>query len=95
MRFEQHCVESIHLFGTAFEDVHIWLDAFAGQPGIGMKHRSKRHHEDGIRQVRERWGDLAADVARRHIISDLQQEGWKESDHFPKDEADYKKMGLY
>ncbi|MGD9706412.1 MAG: hypothetical protein AB7V07_01915 [Candidatus Delongbacteria bacterium] len=60
-----------------------------------MRHRQKRHHLKGIEEVRVQWGDRAAAVARQHIISDLKLEGWKESDHFPKDEADYVKMGLF
>jgi hypothetical protein len=32
---------------------------------------------------------------RHHIISDLKMEGWKDTDHFPKDEADYVRMGLF
>jgi len=34
-------------------------------------------------------------AARQHIISDLKQEGWKGSDRFPKNEQDYKSMGLF
>ena len=41
------------------------------------------------------FGAEAADAARQHIISDLKEEGWTENDHFPKDEQDYKEMGLY
>ena len=29
-RFEDHCAESIRLFGQPYADVHRWLDAFAG-----------------------------------------------------------------
>lgn len=95
MRYEEHLSESLALFGEPFEEVHRWLDEFAGTPQCRMRHRRKRHHLKGIEEVRARWGDQAADVARQHIISDLKQEGWTESDHFPKDEADYVKMGLF
>ena len=37
----------------------------------------------------------AAVAARQHIIADLREEGWTEQDHFPRDEADYKRMGLF
>jgi hypothetical protein len=95
MKFEEHCEESIALFENSFVAVHHWLDEFAGKPGIGMKHRRFRHHEAGIKQVEEMWGKQAALAARRHILSDLQQEGWKTSDHLPQDEADYVRMGLF
>jgi len=45
--------------------------------------------------VTELFGEEAALAARQHILSDLKQEGWTENDHFPRDEADYEKMGLF
>ncbi len=95
MKFEEHCAESKMIFGAPFEEVHRWLDEFAGQPGIGMRHRRKRHHQAGIEYIRRLYGDLAAEAARRHIISDLMMEGWTENNPFPIDELDYIKMGLY
>ena len=95
MKFEEHCQESIELFGEAFAEVHNWLDEFAGSSEFSMRHRKKRHHKQGIEEVRGKWGDVAAVVARQHIISDLKMEGWRESDHFPLNEADYLKMGLF
>ena len=93
--FEQHCAESTQAFGNPFEEVHLWLDEFAGRPPLGMKHRKVRHHLAGIEQVRKRWGDQAAAAARQHIISDLKMEGWREDLPLPKDERDYVRMGLF
>ena len=95
MMFHQHCEESLKLFGAPYPNVHIWLDEFMGKPGIGMRHRRIRHHLAGIAEVQKQWRDEAAKVAMQHIKSDLAMEGWKETDHFPKDEADYVKMGLF
>ena len=96
MTFEEHCNESNDLFGEPYEEVHTWLDEFAGTQGIGMKHRRFRHHEAGIKKAIEVFGEKAGKVARQHIISDLKQEGWNESEHpFPKDEAHYVWMGLF
>lgn len=95
MKFEEHCAESMVLFGAPFAEVHLWLDEFAGKPGIGMRHRRKRHHCAGVEFIRRMYGDRAAEAARRHIISDLMMEGWTEGDHFPEDELDYVKMGLF
>lgn len=95
MKFEEHCAESVILFDEPFEYVHLWLDEFAGKKPYGMKHRRVRHHEAGIREVERMWGHTAAMAARRHIISDLMMEGWKESDHFPVNETDYVMMGLF
>ena len=93
--FEQHCAESIQVFGNRFEAVHRWLDEFAGRPPFGMRHRRVRHHLAGIEEVRKRWGDEAAAAARQHVISDLKMEGWTDDQPFPKDERDYVGMGLF
>lgn len=93
--FAEHCAESLNTFAKEFAGVHLWLDEFAGTPEYGFRHRRKRHHEAGVQEVAKLFGEEAAQVARQHIISDLKQEGWTEKDHFPSDEADYVKMGLF
>jgi len=95
MKFEEHCAESVVLFGEPFEHIHRWLDEFAGKKPYGMKHRRLRHHFAGVREVERLWGPAAARAAKQHIISDLMMEGWKEGDRFPVDEADYVRMGLF
>lgn len=93
--FVDHCAESVRLFGAPFEEVHRWLDEFAGTPRYGMRHRRVRHHEFGIREAVCLFGNEAGAVARQHIISDLKEEGWTERDLFPADEEHYVKMGLF
>ena len=95
MKFEDHCIESISKFGKPFKKIHEWLDAFSGTKDFGMRHRRKRYHLKGIKEVEEMFGKEAAEAARQHIISDLQEEGWTENDHFPEDEDDYVRMGLF
>ena len=97
MKFEYHCEESRKLFGAPFEEVHRWLDEFAGLNNIGMKHRRFRHHEAGLKEVEKLFGKDAVPVAKQHIISDLiKEEGWNPNkDKFSKDSNDYKKMGLF
>jgi len=93
--FTEHCAETTAVLGKPFEEVHRWLDEFAGLPPYGMRHRKLRHHLAGIEQVRKLWGDQAATAARLHIIADLKQEGWAEDQPFPRDEQHYKGMGLF
>jgi len=93
--FEKHCEESFRLFDEAWEDVHRWLDAYAGTPEYGFHHRKKRHHEAGIHEVARLFGPEAAKAARQHIITDLKEEGWTESDPFPQNEEHYVMMGLF
>jgi hypothetical protein len=92
--FEQHCAQALHEFGKPHAEVHLWLDEFAGKLLYGMRHHKKRHHLVGIEEVRKLWGNGAAEAARQHIITDLELEGWRETDPFPKDEDHYQWMGL-
>jgi hypothetical protein len=93
--FSEHCRHSRETFGSDYAEVHRWLDEFAGSPEWGFRHRRRRHHEAGIREAARLFGADAAAVARQHIIADLREEGWTEQDHFPQDEGDYVRMGLY
>lgn len=92
---EEHCKESLLLFGKNFARVHSWLDEFAGKHPYGMRHRKLRHHEDGIQAVIVLFGIEAGPVARQHIESDLREEGWKPNDPFPKNEKDYIRIGFF
>ena len=93
--FEHHCAESSRLFGRPWPELHRWLDAFAGSREYGMRHRKKRHHQAGIREAVALFGEEAGPVARQHIITDLEGEGWREGDPFPRDEAHYVAIGLF
>ena len=71
MKFEEHCQECIEKLGNPFEEVHIWLDEFAGSKRYGMKHRKARHHLKGIEEVRKLFGEDAVEAAKLHILSDM------------------------
>ncbi len=92
---EDHCQESMRLFGEPYEDVHRWLDEFAGSERYGFRHRKVRHHEAGIAEVCRLFGQEAEKVAKQHIISDLKTEGWTPDDSFPKNEYDYVRIGFF
>jgi len=92
---EEHCRESVNLFDKSYEEVHLWLDEFAGSKQYGFRHRKVRHHEAGIAEVCRLFGQEAGNAARQHIISDLKTEGWRTGDPFPKNENDYVKIGFF
>ena len=94
--FEEHCRESLRFFGNEYKAVHRWLDEYAGVEGIGMRHRKYRHHLAGIEELVAIMGENVREVAIRHVMTDLKEEGWIEGkDPFPKDKEDYIKMGLF
>lgn len=95
MTFDKHCDESLRLFGKPYAEVHRWLDEFAGSKEYGYKHRRKRHHLAGIKEAISIFGAEVEAPARQHIVSDLKEEGWNTTDHFPIDEQDYVAMGLF
>lgn len=93
--FEEHCRESLSLFGKSYAEVHLWLDEFAGTEKYGFRHRKVRHHGAGIAEACRLFGQEAGAAARQHIISDLKTDGWGDGDQFPKDENDYVKIGFF
>ena len=94
-KLEDHCAQSLGLFGKDFERLHRWLDELAGSERYGMRHRRVRHHEAGIEEAVRLFGEEVRPVARQHIIADLKEEGWTEIDPFPRDEMHYVRMGLF
>jgi hypothetical protein len=70
--FLEHCDASRQKFGKNYAHVHTWLDEFFSRMGWSLKHRDIRHHLKGIEQVREMWGEEAAEAARLHIEMDFE-----------------------
>lgn len=65
-----HCAECKRVLGKEYREVHEWLDElFKYMPG-DVGHRFVRHHKDGVKKVRERWGNEAAKAAEIHIHMD-------------------------
>ncbi len=97
MQLLEHCLRAKERFGSEFRHVHKWLDEFYGHPTYKTKHRKFRHHWAGINEVRTKWGDIAADVAKQHILDDLRALEDKNADEYfiPKDEEDYVKRGYW
>lgn len=65
---EEHCRDCVRELGEPFAHVHEWMDEL--QPEYGPMHRPFRHHSDGVKWVRARWGDAAAQAAEIHIRKD-------------------------
>jgi len=66
--FEKHCQDCKEQLGEDFSEVHIWLDEFFAS--LGPAHRDKRHHAGGVLEIREKWGDRAAEAGEIHIKAD-------------------------
>lgn len=92
---EAHCAETERALGKPYAEVHRWLDEFHIDKSLGARHRRKRHHEQGIKEAIKLFGEEAGIAARMHIITDLKEERWTESDRFPKDEKEHVAMGLF
>ena len=93
--FEEHCNRCLEMLGEPFGQVHKWLDEFHGQQPWGTRHRHFRHHQEGIEQVRQMWGDQAAEAAEVHIRQDLDLEGWPKDGAIPKNSDEFRKSGLW
>ena len=68
MKIEDHEKACQQLLGQSFPQVHIWLDEYFAQGG--PSHRCRRHHIEGVEQVRSKWGNDAAKAAKIHILQD-------------------------
>lgn len=68
MHLEEHCKECLYKLGEEHREVHKWLDEFFNE--LGPAHRAVRHHAGGVEEVRQKWGQSAADAAILHIKSD-------------------------
>lgn len=68
--FQQQFSEAAQTFSNSYAEVHPWLDEFAGKPPYGMRHCKKRRHLAGIEELRNLWGNEAAEAARQHIVTD-------------------------
>ena len=70
---KEHCRRSLEVFGKDYNDVHAWIDgcANAGKGFMDMNHRWKRHHREGVEEVRKMYGDEAAMAAEQHITDDF------------------------
>jgi hypothetical protein len=66
--FEQHVADSKNWLGDGYEAVHLWLDEYFKT--LGPLHRRKRHHQEGVDQIRSLYGPLAAMAAAIHILRD-------------------------
>jgi hypothetical protein len=79
-----HCEDCFRILGQEFENVHRWLDAKAQKypPPLFLEyHRKFRHNDKGVKIVKKKWGLLAADAAKIHIIRDLELYVLKEEFH--------------
>lgn len=66
---EDHCAIDERHLGRRLPHVHRWLDEFFVK--LGNAHRRERHHQEGVEDVRERWGSEAARSAELHIVIDM------------------------
>ena len=70
MTREEHKRECLEKLGNEWDCVHAWLDHYARYYFPLCTHRQIRHHTKGIEEVREKWGDEAAEAAKLHIMAD-------------------------
>ena len=68
--WKEHCKDCEEMLGDRWEVVHHWLDEYAKTYWPSMVHRVHRHHREGVHEIREKWGDEAAEAAEIHIIKD-------------------------
>jgi len=68
--WKEHAKDCKEQLGKSWDVVHRWLDEYASIYWPYMVHRVHRHHQEGVNEVREKWGDEAAKAAEIHILRD-------------------------
>lgn len=70
-----HMEDCERILREPFVEVHRWLDYYASiftiRPYLGY-HRFFRHNKRGLIYIKNRWGDLAADAGKIHLIRDYE-----------------------
>jgi len=70
-----HIEDCERIIREPFNEVHQWLDHYAGmftiRPYLGY-HRFFRHNKRGLIYIKNRWGALAADAGKIHLIRDYE-----------------------
>ena len=69
--YKDHCSDCKDALGYEFFEVNEWLDELYRYMPRNFKHRSFRHHKEGIEVCRKKWGDQAAEAAKIHIMRDF------------------------
>ena len=87
---EQHCNDCVRKLGQPFPEVHAWLDALSEGDG-SLGHRDIRHNLQGVEEIRERWGDEAAQAALIHIMLDW---GGIREDQVPRDQEEAENLRI-
>jgi hypothetical protein len=70
-----HNADCFAILGEEFDHVNGWLDACAAKypPPLFLEyHRKFRHHDRGVKEVRQKWGIKAEEAAKIHIIRDVE-----------------------
>jgi len=67
---DQHCEDCLNELGKEYREVHEWLDGLCDRKMPSKKHRIHRHHDEGVEEARELFGDEGAKAAEIHIKRD-------------------------
>lgn len=70
-----HTEDCLRIIQKPFKEVHQWLDYYARiftiRPYLGY-HRFFRHNKRGLIYIKNKWGVLAEDAGKIHLIRDYE-----------------------
>ena len=72
---EEHKADTMKRLGNSHEDVHRYIDHWHEK--YGGKHRFMLHHQEGVEEIRQKFGDGGAKAAECHIKMDCGGEGYR------------------
>lgn len=66
--FEEHKADTLNRLGKTYDEVHTYMDQWHSKHGA--RHRFVLHHQEGIEEIRQKFGDDGAKAAECHIRLD-------------------------
>ena len=74
-QIKTHMEDCERMLKEPYKEVHQWLDYYARiftiRPYLGY-HRFFRHNKRGLIYIKQRWGTLAGDAGKIHLIRDYE-----------------------
>ena len=66
--FEEHKTDTLKRLGNSHDAVHLYIDQWHNK--FGAKHRFVLHNQEGVEEIRQKFGDDGAKAAECHIRLD-------------------------
>ncbi len=68
--WKEHVRHCKIILGKGYDVVHRWLDEMSVKTFPSKYHRVYRHNEEGLQEIKEKWGEEGYKAGYIHILAD-------------------------